>query len=225
MPADDQSPGDIRVPHVTSVHGEPLRIGAKVLATDGECGELVRLVIDPGPQAVTHLVVAPKHHRGLDRLVPIDLVGAADEHEIRLRCDVARFGELDEAEDAQFLPANADLIGYGGHGSLSGYVHGTDPLLGSGRSPMYTDRVPRGEVEVRPGQAVHATDGMVGKVGGLVIDPADEHVTHILLEEGHLWGHKQVAIPIGAAARVGELVRVELTQQQIEDLPPVELAG
>jgi sporulation protein YlmC with PRC-barrel domain len=225
VPADEQSAGRPPVPHVTSTGGEPLRIGAKVLAIDGECGKLVRVIVDPGPQAVTHLVVAPKHHSGLDRLVPIDLLDAADEHEIRLRCDVKRFGELDDAEDAEFLPGNADLIGYGGHGSLSGYVHGSDPLLGSGRTPMYTDRVPRGEVEVRPGQAVHATDGMVGKVGGLVIDPADEHVTHILLEEGHLWGHKQVAIPIGAAARVGELGRVELTKQQIEDLPAVELTG
>jgi sporulation protein YlmC with PRC-barrel domain len=225
VPADDQSAPLNRAPRVTSARGEPLRIGAKVLATDGDCGELVRVVIDPGAQAVTHLVVTPKHHTGLDRLVPIDLVDAVEEDEIRLRCDSKRFGELDDAEDAQFLPANSDLLGYGDHAVMWPYAYLKNPLSGSHHSAMFTDRVPRGEVEVRRGQAVHATDGWIGTVGGLVIDPADQHVTHVLLEEGHLWGHKQVAIPIGAAARVGEEIRVELTQQQVEDLPPVELVS
>jgi hypothetical protein len=224
VPADDQSGGQAHVPHVTSARGEPLEIGAKVLATDGECGELVRVVIDPGREAVTHLVVAPKHHGGLDRLVPVDLVAAADKHEIRLRCDAKHFADLDDAEDAQFLPGNTDQFGYGQHGAMTPYVIAREPLLGSHHhGAMYTDRVPRGEVEVSHGQPVHATDGWIGKVGGLVVDPADEHVTHVLLDEGHLWGHKQVAIPIGAAARVGEEVHVALTKQQVEDLPPVEL--
>ena len=46
--------------------------------------------------------------------------------------------------------------------------------------------------------AVHATDGEIGKVEGLVVEPAHGHVTHVLLQEGHLWGRKEVAIPIGA---------------------------
>jgi hypothetical protein len=48
-------------------------------------------------------------------------------------------------------------------------------------------------------------------------------VTHVLLLEGHLWGKKQVAIPIGAVARVDQEIRVELSKQDIAELPPVEL--
>ena len=58
------------------------------------------------------------------------------------------------------------------------------------------DRVPEGEVEVRRGEHVHATDGEIGRVHGFVIDPTDHQLTHVLLDEGHLWGKKTVAIPI-----------------------------
>jgi hypothetical protein len=64
-----------------------------------------------------------------------------------------------------------------------------------------SDRIPTGEREVRRGEHVHATDGPIGKVQGLVVNPADHHVTHVLLDEGHLWGKKRVAIPIGASDR------------------------
>jgi hypothetical protein len=66
------------------------------------------------------------------------------------------------------------------------------------------DRVPVGEVEVRRGEHVHATDGTIGQVQGLVIDPRDHHVTHVLLDEGHLWGKKRVAIPISAVRSVDD---------------------
>ena len=48
------------------------------------------------------------------------------------------------------------------------------------------------------------------------------HVTHILLDEGHLWGKRQVAIPIGAVADFSDGVRLSLTKDEVRDLP---LAG
>lgn len=85
------------------------------------------------------------------------------------------------------------------------------------------DRVPLGEVEVRRGDRVHATDGPVGKVQGLVIDPTDHHVTHVLLEEGHVWGKKDVAIPIGAVTSIADGIAVGLTKDQLRGLPAVEI--
>ncbi len=203
-------------------------MGAHVLASDGECGELVRVVVDPVKQELTHLVVAPRHrHGGLDKLVPFDRVEAVEGEHIRLRYTKAEFDELDDAEDMQFLSSDTDVLGYSpGHAVVwAFYPLGTLGLTPgqTHRSPMLSDRVPLGEVEVQRGDQVHATDGHIGSVQGLVIDPADHHVTHILLQEGHIWGHKQVAIPIGAASRVGLEVQVDLTKQQIEDLPAVEI--
>ena len=64
----------------------------------------------------------------------------------------------------------------------------------------------------------------IGRVQGLVIDPQDHHVTHMLLEEGHLWGKKEIAIPIGAVEDMAaDGVRLNLTKDEVRDLPPVDL--
>jgi sporulation protein YlmC with PRC-barrel domain len=204
--------------------GEPVHIGARVLAADGECGEVVRVTIDPVTQVLTHLVVAPAHHQALGRLVPVDLIDVVDDDQIRLSCTMEHFRALDDAQDVRFLPGSADVLGYGEHSLTWPYYALETPLSGSERDAMVVDRVPLGEVEVHRGDQVHAADGWVGSVQGLVIDPEDHRVTHVLLQEGHLWGRKQVAIPIGATSRVGEEIRVGLTKQQVEELPSVGLA-
>lgn len=88
---------------------------------------------------------------------------------------------------------------------------------------VVVDSLPLGDVEVRRGQPVHATDGTIGRVQGLVIDPRDHQVTHVLLQEGHLWGRKQVAIPISAVTTVTKGIRLALTKDQVQDLPPVDV--
>ena len=55
----------------------PFTIGAEVSCSDGVCGEVRRVVVDPVARAVTHLVVEPKYRRGHGRLVPLDLVDDA----------------------------------------------------------------------------------------------------------------------------------------------------
>ena len=74
---------------------------------------------------------------------------------------------------------------------------------------------------VRRGEHVHATDGAIGRVQGLVIDPRDRHVTHVLLQEGHLWGRREVAIPISAVTNVEDGIQLSITKQDVQDLPPV----
>jgi sporulation protein YlmC with PRC-barrel domain len=96
--------------------------------------------------------------------------------------------------------------------------------MGPGPHEIINDRVPAGEVEVRRGEHVHATDGAIGRVQGLVMDPSDHQVTHVLLAEGHLWGHKTVAIPISAVERIDDgVVRISLTKDEVRDLPPVDV--
>jgi hypothetical protein len=48
-------------------------------------------------------------------------------------------------------------------------------------------------------------------------------VTHVLLDEGHLWGQKRVAIPIGAATHVDDGVRFSLAKDDVRDLPEVDV--
>jgi sporulation protein YlmC with PRC-barrel domain len=198
-------------------------IGAGVNCTDGSCGTVSRLIVDPEQETVTHLVVEPRHHQP-GRLVPVDLVEHAA-GEITLRCTLADFGKLDPAEEQEVLP------GYAGYQVLS-----TDPRMmshGLGLSLVNLspnakrlqteDVIPLDEVEVSRGDTVFATDGEIGRIHGLVIDPASRHVSHVLLEEGHLWGRKDVAIPITAVTKIENIVRLNISKQQVEDLPPVDI--
>ncbi len=190
-------------------------IGAEVSCSDGVCGDLTRVVLDPAARTVTHLVVEPKHRTGLARLVPIGIVDETV-NDLRLRCSTAEFEKLPGAEETEFLPGQVGLPYYG---------LGVDMGIGVGNTiePIVHDRIPMGEVEVRRGEQVHATDGPIGKVQGLVIDPADHHVTHVLLQEGHLWGRKQVAIPIKAVTTVNEGIHLSLTKEEVQGLPPVSI--
>ncbi len=58
------------------VESTQFMIGAKVDCRDGECGEVIRLVVDPLVGEVTHIVVEPKHREGIGRLVPLALVAS-----------------------------------------------------------------------------------------------------------------------------------------------------
>ena len=75
---------------------------------------------------------------------------------------------------------------------------------------------------MRRGDHVQAIDGAIGHVDGLVIDPASHHVTHVLLQEGHLWGRKEVAIPISAVTSTDDGIWLSLTKHQVGALPPVD---
>ena len=75
-------------------------IGASASCSDGSCGEVRRVFIDQAARAVTHLVIDPGH--GAGRLVPLHLVDATA-GEVRLRCSLAEFGQLDQAEETEII--------------------------------------------------------------------------------------------------------------------------
>jgi sporulation protein YlmC with PRC-barrel domain len=208
-------------------------IGTEVSCVDGICGRLTRVVVDPVAKAVTDLVVEPEDRAGLARLVPVELAvplgGGADG--IRLNCTLAQFTRFDSAEETQFIPGTRGYEIYGPEQVLAWpYYRLGDTVMnpdaeGKFSQTVTVDTVPLGEVDVRRGEHVHATDGSIGQVQGLVVDPAGEQVTHVLLAEGHLWGRKQVAIPISAVTGVDDQgISLNIAKQEVQDLPPVSIA-
>ncbi len=168
------------------------------------------MIVDPATRTVTHLAIEPKHRREPGRLVPIDLVDTTT-GEIRLRCTLAEFDALDPAEENELVE---DIGGMG--------VGGMAAPMGIPSAPQIVleDVVPLGETDVGRGEHVHALDGEIGQVEGFLVDPGDHRVTHVLLREGHLWGRKEVAIPVSAVTGVEDGIRLNMTKKQIEDLPP-----
>jgi sporulation protein YlmC with PRC-barrel domain len=214
--------------------GMRLELGKSVRCTDELFGELEDVVIDPIAKQVTHLVVKPKHGDEIARLVPIELVetGGEDAKEIRLRCtaeDVRRLEHVQEfaylrlgqtptsdpdwdvgVQDVLALPyyEGSEIVGYGG---------------GLGDAGVTFDRVPKGDVEIRRRSTVAASDDQyLGTVDGFVVD--DSHITHFVLEQGHLFGKREITIPIGAVAKVeSDAISLSLSKAQVEELPAVRV--
>lgn len=213
-----------------------LAMGSDVACSDGVCGNLQRVVVDSVDHTLTHLVVEPKHRPGAGHLVPIDAVDSTTDGIIHLSCTTSEFEALEDADETQLLPGASEEWDYGQAStfSLPYYGLGTGgmsegPLgmggMGRGAGPKATtyDRVPSVEVEVRRGEHVHATNGTIGRVRGLIIDSHGYQVTHILLGEGHLWGKKRIAIPISAVMDIEEGVRLTLSKDEVRDLPSFEV--
>jgi sporulation protein YlmC with PRC-barrel domain len=185
-------------------------MGAEARCSDGPVGKVIRVIVDQGSETVTHLVVEPRFRLSAARLVPVDLVDATDDG-IRLRCTVEEFGALEAAEKTELVDGLAGGLGLAGLGG---------PLGASTPVPvMVQDVVPRGEEGIERGEPVHALDGEIGRVEGVRVDPGDHRVTHVLLAEGHLWGRKDVAIPASAVTKVENGIWLNLTKEQVEDLP------
>ena len=93
------------------------------------------------------------------------------------------------------------------------------------------DRSAMAEIPFRIGADATCVDGVCGKVSRVVVDPVaraviepgNHHVSHVLLQEGHVFGRRQVVVPIGAVTEVINGVQLNLTMQQVENLPPVNI--
>jgi hypothetical protein len=193
----------------------PYSIGAGVSCTDGDCGRLHRIIMDPATRALTHLVVGRDPHTA--RLVPASMVGRAGPDMIELTCTAAGFDLLEPAEATEMVQPAAPTGDPVTGGALGGgYRAPSKPDV------VTYDRVPAGEVQLCPGERLHAADGDIGHIKGLMAAP-DHRVTHILLDEGHLWNRKEVAVPIRNVVDATFGVQVDLTREELKDLPAVDL--
>ena len=186
-------------------------MGAKASCVDGPGGKVSRVIIDPATETVTHLVIEPGHRLRASRLVPLDLVDTTADG-IRLRCTVEEFGRLEAAEEMELVDDFTGGLGLGGPYAPMAFSSAVQAVV--------QDVVPVGEAGIDRGEPVHALDGAIGRVEGLQVDPGDHRVTHVLLQEGHLWGRKAVAIPVSAVTKVENGIWLNLTKKQVEDLPP-----
>lgn len=201
-----------------------LVLGSEAVCGDGYRGEVRAVVLEPADRTVTHLVVEPEGRSGLARLVPFDLAEVA-RGGILLSCTEAQFRDLEPAEQtlAEFTlayQAPVQLLPPGWRGAGGQVTQGgAIPRIPEKET---VDVIPPGEVEEHRGGRVHATDGDIGQVRGLLIDPVTRRVTHVLVREGHLLGRRDVAVPSGAVTAFDDGIRLSITRQQVRELPAAD---
>ena len=187
-----------------------LQLGGKVQCTDGPFGDLADVVVDPIARRVTHLVVQPHKHHERARLVPVERASAAGDG-IALDCSVADVEALDLVHESAYLrvgefPAadpdweigTEDVLALPVYQEMDGMGTVIDP---DAHVIVNYDRIPKHEVEVRRSSSVVSEDGHhLGHVEGFLVGTGE--IADIVLERGHLWGHREVVIPASAIARV-----------------------
>ncbi len=202
-----------------------------------EFGELKDVVIDPTRRRVTHLVVQPAHHSGGARLIPIEFAEPRGDAEIALRCTVEDAAKFEKVEEFVYVriseaPVEDPAWDVGVENVLampfdSGIGADSEPFMATDYSDkvgVTYDRVPKGEVEIRRASAVTSSDGeFVGHVEAFLVD-AEQRITHLVLERGHLWRKRDASIPIGSVSEVTtDNVTVGLTVAEIGELPAVRV--
>jgi sporulation protein YlmC with PRC-barrel domain len=202
-------------------------LNVQVECTDGVFGHSEYVLIDPVADQVTHLVVR-EDASNTEYIVPVDSVIETIADTIRLCCSKAELEKMDPFIKTKFIeekvPEKTWAYGGGSIGIGSNYYL---PYVTSERKvykAMENQQIPPGELTVRRGTRVEATDGYVGCVNEFVVNPENSHITHLVMREGHLWGKKDVIIPLSAMGDThDDTVFLKLDKHQIESLPTFPL--
>jgi sporulation protein YlmC with PRC-barrel domain len=202
-------------------------MNAQVECTDGICGRSEYVLINPVIKKVTHLVVKEDAAPNIEYIVPIEFVTKTIADTIQLRCSKADLKKMKLFMKTEFIEENApadNLGGYGMYGMGALYYYPYTILDTKVIEHEEIQQIPLGELAIHRGTRVEGSDGYVGKVDEFVVDAKTSHITHLVMREGHLWGKKDVIIPVSAISESsGEVVRLKLDKHQIEALPTFPL--
>lgn len=195
-------------------------LNVDVQCTDRVCGQSTYVIVNPANKRVTHVVVREQQFPHAEYLVPVELIVESTPESILLRCASKELLDLDPFIETEYVEGDLAELEYGEDDyRMWPYALPEDEVI-----PIEYERIPPGELAIRRGAHVRATDGRVGRVDEFLIDPASEHITHLVLREGHLWGQKDVTIPISAIDRFEEdTVYLKLDKVQIEALPTIAM--
>lgn len=196
-----------------------IRVNALVECADGLCGECVEVIVNPATEQVTHLVVKEKQAPHTQRLVPIDMVAKTAPQSIRLRCRADQLSAMSEFIEDQVVRITVPPP-YTRMSADYGMWLPNLPLTKVAHIPH--ERIPAGELGLHRGARVRAIDGQLGQVDELLVHPPDGRITHLVLREGHLWGKKDVMIPVEKIKHIeADTVYLKLSKRQIEALPAI----
>ena len=204
---------------------------ANVQCTDSQCGKSTDVIINPVTKVVTHFALKDKKlPENPTRLVPIDKVASATHDTITLNCT-----RDDVIKMAAFIVTNFIQETGAGQAYASDAVYATpyaydNPseseyvVNNTGYDAIDEQQLPKGELSLHAGMKVEASDGKVGKLDELVLDPKSGELTHIQMREGHLWGKKDVAIPIANVDFTdGDTVQLKIDKAAVKALPAVKV--
>lgn len=195
-------------------------LNADVYGPDGRIGRSTYIIINPVSQEVTHVVVNDNSTDRTERLVPVKHIQDSDSDMIRLDCTGEQLLSMESFEEVEFMPVSVPRY-EAPAASSNAYAW---PYISAKKEAHFVEVVHRHiqphEREIRRGAHVHVSNGRVGQVDELVVDKETLHITHLVLREGHLWGQKDVMIPVDEIRTITEdIIYLKLDKRNIGALP------
>ncbi len=193
-------------------------LNVDVHCTNGHCGRSTHIILNPVTEQVSHFVVKEKGSSAVERLVSVKLVANTAAEVILLSCTQEEFSRLESFNQPEFIYTNLPQ-------------HATDPSL-TMLWPYVVPvkriiddkirRIPPGELAVRRGARVRATDGDVGRVDEFIVGPVSGNITHLVLREGHPWKGRDITISVAQIDHIEEkIVYLTIDKKTIASMPSV----
>jgi uncharacterized protein YrrD len=205
--------------------------GADVYSAQGnKLGTLNRVILDPNTRKVTHLVVEKGVLFNSNKIIPIDQVNPQNEEMIILTSseqdlkgfddfEEDHFVSLDEAENAE---AGVEYSYWYPPPNYAAWRTGMQMVMPP--VPTYairtTQNIPDGTVALEEGARVESADNkQVGTIEQLIVEPENNHVTHLVISAGLLFKERKL-IPVNWISTIGEQeVRLSVNARTLEKLP------
>jgi hypothetical protein len=211
-----------------------IKLGSNVQCSDGPCGKATYIVFRRGTRKLTQIVVENKEFPdNPNRLVPISNVKRAVQTLVSLGCTIKEVTLMKPFTTTKFIQESSK-----GRAASTGAIHGYWGMeYGPGTLDRYSvvvddtgfdaveeKNIGKDEIAIAAGMEIHATDGKIGKLDELIMDPKSEEVTHILMKEGHLWGKRDMVIPITAVkSAFSGVIILNIDKKGVEEVPTLPL--
>jgi sporulation protein YlmC with PRC-barrel domain len=193
------------------------RQNASVYTVDGKkVGRIDRVVLDPQTKEVTHLVVRKGLLLTEDKVVPVDLIGAATDKGVTLREDVSNLEALPVFEETHYIQATEAPPSTAPGDALPLYwdprFGDVPPIAAADPSTPHVihvieeteQNIPEGTVALKEGAKVIAADGkQVGTVEQVLTDPRLDRATTLVIAQGLLVKERR-RVPINWVSEVKE---------------------
>jgi len=195
-----------------------IRVGEDVLAPDGErLGTVERLVVDPGARRITHIVVH-------DRVVGMARLRDAGSDGLVADVNREEFAKLPEVNPEHVQPAGEGWLAPAGH-TLQHFLSVAGAIIGQGPyvPPVHAELDVSNVHEITPSSPVWSGRDRLGHVAEVTTDDSGALIDFVL--DPGLLRHR-VRVPAGRVVEVvGNNVHVDLTEDELEDLPAEDVKG
>lgn len=163
---------------------------ANVHCTDGRAGQATCVIINPVSRQLTHVVVEEKDPAHLKRLVPVELITVSDRHNIHLDCTTAQLATLRPFMEIEYPRDGALYFTYESD-EVRNWPYETVVEM---PIPAELERILPEALTIHQDSRVEATDGRVGKVERLLINPTNKSLISIAIETGYFWKRQELIV-------------------------------